>query len=187
MTNAVIDSLLAELAGRGIRLVVQQGELVARGPAGAMTADLAGRLKQHKAALLVALSARPAAPVAEPKLLDSPAAATPAAPSAPVEAVEAVDPLAVAEQPAPAVAKPTELAATVGLPPGWPEDVPQPPWWAEFLSIKGDIQILAARRQVCGDDGCSFPVMIQWTLPGDALRLWSCPRCGRTAAAGQLR
>ena len=184
---ADFSPLLAECVQAGIRLSVADGKLVVEAPAGVVKPELLARLKQHKAALLAALSARPAAPVAEPKLLDSPAAATPAAPSAPVEAVEAVDPLAVAEQPAPAVAKPTELAATVGLPPGWPEDVPQPPWWAEFLSIKGDIQILAARRQVCGDDGCSFPVMIQWTLPGDALRLWSCPRCGRTAAAGQLR
>ena len=141
MTTAVINDLLAELSGRGIRLVVQQGELVARGPAGAMTADLAGRLKQHKAALVAALSGGDVAPVI---------------PSA-------------------------ESAATAELPPGWPEDVPQPPWWPEFLAIKGDIQILAARKQQCGDPDCRFPVMIRWTLPGDALRLWSCPKCGRTA------
>jgi len=103
--------------------------------------------------------------------------------AAPVEAV-AKQPAPSAE-PTPAVAKPTGSAATVELPPGWPADVPQPPWWAEFCAIKGDIQILAARRQQCGDLGCGFPVMVEWESPCYP-RQWSCPKCGRTAAAGQL-
>jgi len=56
MTNTVINGLLAELAGRGITLVVDGGQLIARGPAGAMTPELAQRLKQHKAALVEALT-----------------------------------------------------------------------------------------------------------------------------------
>ena len=60
MTNTVINGLLAELAGRGITLVVDGGQLIARGPAGAMTPELAQRLKQHKAALVEALTSGPA-------------------------------------------------------------------------------------------------------------------------------
>ena len=60
MTNTVINGLLAELAERGITLAVDGGQLVARGPAGAMTPELAQRLKQHKAALVEALTSGPA-------------------------------------------------------------------------------------------------------------------------------
>ena len=74
MTTTVINGLLAELAERGITLAVDGGQLVARGPAGAMTAELAQRLKQHKAALLETLASSP---------VNAPAAAAPVA--APVE------------------------------------------------------------------------------------------------------
>jgi len=79
---------------------------------------------------------------------------------------------------APAVAEPTEPAAPTELPLGWPADVPQPPWWPEFCSIKGNIQILAARKQKCGDPGCGFEVAVEWEVPGYP-RQWACPRCGR--------
>jgi len=102
-----------------------------------------------------------------------------AAPEQTTPAIEAVAPTApvepVAEQP----------AATVELPPGSPADVPQPPWWPEFCAILGSIRLLAARRQRCSDPGCGFPVMVEWESPGYP-RQWSCPKCGRTAAAGQL-
>jgi hypothetical protein len=118
------------------------------------------RLWQHKAAL----AARPQAPVAEPMLFDYLPMVAPAiepdARSAPVALVE---------------------AAPVELPPGWPSDVVAPAWWPEFCSIKGSIEVLAARRQQCGDLGCGYPVSIQWEAPGYP-RQWSCPRCGRAAA-----
>ena len=107
----------------------------------------------------------------------------PVAPSAPVEPV-AKQPAPAAE-PTPAVVKPTESTATGELPPGWPSEVPVPDWWAEFLAVKGNIELLAARRQKCGDPGCGFPVAVEWEAPGYP-RQWSCPKCGRTAAAGQL-
>jgi len=78
-----------------------------------------------------------------------------------------------------AVAAPQRIAP-VELPPGWPADVPPPDWWTEFLSIKGSIEVLAARRQVCGDPGCGFEVAVEWEAPG-CPREWSCPRCGRAA------
>jgi len=81
-----------------------------------------------------------------------------------------------------AVAAPQRISP-VELPPGWPADVPAPDWWAEFLSIKGRIRLLAARAQVCGDSACAFPVMIEWEAHG-CPRQWSCPRCGRTADRG---
>ena len=189
---ADFSPLLAECVQAGIRLSVADGKLVVEAPAGVVKPELLARLKQHKAALLAALSARPAAPVAEPKLLDSPAAATPAAPSAPVEAVEAVEPLAVAEQPiplaepTPAVAEPTAPVAAAPvepttLPPGWPADIPAPAWWPEFCSILGGIRLLASRRQQCGDPGCGFPVAVEWEAPGYP-RQWACPKCGLAAA-----
>jgi hypothetical protein len=135
------------------------------------------RLWQHKAAL----AARPQAPVAEPMLFDYLPMVAPAiepdARSAPVaQPVEATAPAAAAP-----VAAPAADAPAVELPPGWPADLAAPDWWTEFLSIKGSIEVLAARRQQCGDLGCGYPVSIQWEAPGYP-RQWSCPRCGRAAA-----
>ena len=188
MSTAVINGLLEELARRGITLVVDGGQLVARGPAGAMTPELAERVKGHKAALVAALSAYRPAPVAQPSLFDALATApvaqpveatTPAAAIAPAVAapVEPTPRLA----PADAVTAPAADAQPVELPRGWPSDVPPPDWWPEFLSIKGSIEVLAARRQVCGDPGCGFEVAVEWEAPG-CPRQWSCPRCGRAAA-----
>jgi len=156
MSTAVINGLLAELAERGITLAVDGGQLVARGRAGAMTAELAERVKRHKPELMAALSSYRPAPVAAP--------------------VEPTPRLA----PADAVTAPAADAQPVELPRGWPSDVPPPDWWPEFLSIKGSIEVLAARRQVCGDPGCGFEVAVEWEAPG-CPRQWSCPRCGRTA------
>ena len=158
MADAVINELLAELARQNIRLAVVDGQLLARGPAGAMTADLAGRVRQHKAALVLALTTRPAAPVAQPSLFDAPTI-EPKAPSAPVE--------------------PQNRAAPVEVPVGWPSDIPLPTWWPEFLAIKGGIELLAARRSAC--PACGFGVAIQWRTPGLAEPLWSCPACCATA------
>ena len=141
-------------------------------------------------ALVAALTARPGAPVppvAERSLFDDLAtppvaqpveATTPAAAIAPAVAapVEPTPRLA----PADAVTAPAADAQPVELPRGWPSDVPPPDWWPEFLSIKGSIEVLAARRQVCGDPGCGFEVAVEWEAPG-CPRQWSCPRCGRTA------
>jgi len=118
-----------------------------------------------------------------------------AAPSAPVEPVEAVEPVAPSAKPAPAVAAPTVEAtaqptepdalvavAPVGLPVGWPADVPVPDWWGEFTAALDTIWLLAARRQQCGDPACRFPVAIQWAgveYPAQ----WACPRCGRATEA----
>jgi hypothetical protein len=153
MSTAVINGLLAELAERGITLAVDGGQLVARGRAGAMTAELAERVKRHKAALVEALTSGPAE--AQPVEANAPAAAAPVA--------------------APAVGAPA-----VELPPGWPADVPPPPWWGEFTASLDTIWLLAARRQQCGDPACRFPVAVQWAgveYPAQ----WACPRCGRTA------
>jgi hypothetical protein len=65
------------------------------------------------------------------------------------------------------------------LPPGWPADVAAPDWWPEFCSIKGNIEVLAARRSDCQQ--CGFGVAIQWQAPGMAKPLWSCPRCTSTS------
>jgi len=152
MTTEIIP-LLAECEEAGIRLSVADGKLVVEAPAGVVKPELLARLKQHKAALVAALSAGDVAPVA---------------PSA---------------EPAPAAAEPTGsvAAAPVGLPPGWPSDIPAPAWWSEFLSIKGNIKLLAARRQQCGDPACQFPVAVEWEAPGYH-RQWACPRCGRATA-----
>jgi len=151
MTTTVINGLLAELAARGITLAVDGGQLVARGPAGAMTAELAQRLKQHKAAVMAALASSP---------VNAPAAAAPVA--APAADAPAVEP-----------------AAPVELPPGWPSDVAAPDWWPEFCSIKGNIRLLAARRSDCPQ--CGFTVAVQWQAPGMTETLWSCPACCATA------
>jgi hypothetical protein len=156
MTNTVINGLLAELAERGITLAVDGGQLVARGPAGAMTPELAQRLKQHKAALVEALASGPAE--AQAVKANAPAAAAPVAATA-------------------------SDAPAVELPPGWPADVAAPDWWTEFLSVKGSIEVLAARRQVCGDRGCGFEVAVEWEAPG-CPRQWGCPACGRSADRG---
>ena len=193
MSTAVINGLLEELAGQGIRLTVQRGELVARGPAGAMTAELAERVKRHKPALVAALTARPGAPVppvAERSLFDdlaTPPVAQPVEATAPAAAITPA--VAAPVEPTPQLARtapvtpPASDAPAVESLPGWPADVPPPDWWAEFLSIKGRIRLLAARAQVCGDSACAFPVMIEWEAPG-CPREWSCPACGRTADRG---
>ena len=77
-------------------------------------------------------------------------------------------------------AAPGQTTPAVGLPVGWPSNIPAPAWWPEFCSILGSIRLLAARRQVCGDPGCVSEMAIEWEAPGYA-RQWSCPRCGRTA------
>jgi len=121
------------------------------------------QLWQHK----VALAARPQAPVAEPTLFDylpmvapaiePDARSAPVAPSAPVE---------------------QSLIAPADLP-GWPADVPQPPWWPEFVGCLGNIRLLVARRSNCPQ--CGFGVAIQWQAPGMTESLWSCPACYATA------
>lgn len=53
----VAHDLLRELEGRGVRLAVQEGRLVARAPQGAVTPELAAQIKAHKGELLRALQA----------------------------------------------------------------------------------------------------------------------------------
>lgn len=53
----VARDLLRELAGRGVRLAVQEGRLVARAPHGAVTPELAEQIKAMKDALLRELQA----------------------------------------------------------------------------------------------------------------------------------
>ena len=187
MSTAVINGLLEELARRGITLVVDGGQLVARGPAGAMTPELAERVKGHKAALVAALSAYRPAPVAQPSLFDALATApvakpveatAPAATIAPAVAapVEPTPGLA----PADAVTAPAADAQPVELPRGWPSDVPPPDWWAEFTAALDTIWLLSARRQQCGDPACRFLVAVEWAgveYPPQ----WACPACGRAA------
>lgn len=48
----VARALLRELEGRGVRLVAEGGQLVARGPSGAITPELAGQIKVQRDALL---------------------------------------------------------------------------------------------------------------------------------------
>ncbi|EYB68559.1 hypothetical protein DEIPH_ctg021orf0078 [Deinococcus phoenicis] len=53
----VARDLLRELEGRGVRLAVQDGRLVARGPQGAVTPELAAQIGAQKDALLRELQA----------------------------------------------------------------------------------------------------------------------------------
>ncbi|WP_135230139.1 hypothetical protein [Deinococcus fonticola] len=53
----VTHDLLRELEGRGVRLAVEGGRLVARGPQGAVTPELAGQIRAQKAELMTALTA----------------------------------------------------------------------------------------------------------------------------------
>lgn len=53
----VARDLLRELEGRGVRLAVEGGRLVARAPQGAVTPELAERIKAQKDALLRELQA----------------------------------------------------------------------------------------------------------------------------------
>jgi len=48
----VARDLLGELERRGVRLAVQDGRLVARGPSGAVTPELAAQIKAQRDALL---------------------------------------------------------------------------------------------------------------------------------------
>jgi hypothetical protein len=87
-----------------------------------------------------------------------------------------------APEPGPAEAQAVEVNATApvsDLPPGWPSNTPRPPWWGEFLSILGNIRLLQAREQMCGDETCQFPASVLWT-DGQTTE-WSCPKCGRTS------
>ncbi|MFC4426974.1 hypothetical protein [Deinococcus navajonensis] len=56
--------LLRELEGRGVRLTVQEGRLVARAPHGAVTPELAAQIKAQKDALVQALQASEAGQLA---------------------------------------------------------------------------------------------------------------------------
>lgn len=65
----VTHDLLRELEGRGVRLAVEGGRLVARGPQGAVTPELAEQIRAQKDALLKALQASQGgllAPLPEP-------------------------------------------------------------------------------------------------------------------------
>ncbi|MFB9991521.1 hypothetical protein ACFFLM_06010 [Deinococcus oregonensis] len=53
----VARDLLRELEGRGVRLGVQEGQLIARAPAGTVTPELAAQIKAHKEDLLKELQA----------------------------------------------------------------------------------------------------------------------------------
>jgi hypothetical protein len=151
--------LIAECARAGIRLSVAGDKLVVEAPVGVVKPELLERLRRHKAALVEALAARPGAPV--------PPVAHP---------VEATTPAAVAP-----VAATASDAPAVELPPGWPSNTPRPPWWGEFIGCLGNIRLLAAREQMCGDPTCGFAVAILWT-DGKTTE-WSCPKCGRTSDA----
>lgn len=65
--------LLRELEGRGVRLAIDGGQLIARAPQGAITPELAAQLKEQKAALMAALqgggSASPCLPDALVRLI----------------------------------------------------------------------------------------------------------------------
>ena len=135
-----IAPLIVECERAGIRLSVDGDKLVVEAPAGVVKPELLDRLRQHKAALVEALTSG----------------------SAEAQAVEA-----------------NATAAVSDLPPGWPADVPPPPWWPEFCSIKGNIRLLAARRSDCPQ--CGFTVAVQWQAPGMTKPLWSCPRCTSTS------
>lgn len=65
----VTHDLLRELEGRGVRLAVESGRLVARAPQGAVTPELAEQIKTQKDALVKALTASTGgqlAPLPEP-------------------------------------------------------------------------------------------------------------------------
>lgn len=55
----VARDLLRELEGRGVRLAVDGGRLIARAPAGAITPDLAERIREGKDELLRELERAP--------------------------------------------------------------------------------------------------------------------------------
>jgi len=57
MSANVVDELLDELAKRHIRLALKGGQLVARGPKGGLTPELAERVREHKAPLVALLVA----------------------------------------------------------------------------------------------------------------------------------
>ena len=149
--TAEIAPVIAECERAGIRLSVDGDKLVVEAPAGVVKPELLDRLRQHKAALVEALTSGPAE----------------------AQAVEATAPAAAS----PVAAQATEPAAQ--LPPGWPADLAAPDWWPEFCSIKGNIRLLAARRSDCPQ--CGFTVAVQWQAPGMAKPLWSCPRCTSTS------
>jgi hypothetical protein len=54
--NTKITPLLAECEALGIRIVVEDKKLAADAPKGAVTPELLGRLREHKAALVKALT-----------------------------------------------------------------------------------------------------------------------------------
>ncbi|UBV42123.1 hypothetical protein LAJ19_10830 [Deinococcus taeanensis] len=61
--------LLRELEGRGVRLAIDGGQLVARAPQGAITPELAAQLKAQKAALMAALQNPGTTPASMPDAL----------------------------------------------------------------------------------------------------------------------
>ena len=64
------------------------------------------------------------------------------------------------------------------LPSGWPDDVPEPSWWAELADT--GISIRAARSQAC--PGCGFGASVNWQDARGEWH-WSCPSCGRRSDA----
>lgn len=63
------SDLLRDLEAQGVRLEARDGRLVALAPRGAITPELAGQIKAHKAALLAALttgSGKQLAPLPDP-------------------------------------------------------------------------------------------------------------------------
>lgn len=61
--------LLRELKGRGVRLLVEGGRLVVRGPSGSITPELSARIREHRDDLLRELTTgtgRALAPLPEP-------------------------------------------------------------------------------------------------------------------------
>lgn len=52
-----VTELLRELEGRGVRLAVEEGRLIARAPQGAVTPELAEQIKAQKTALMAAVQA----------------------------------------------------------------------------------------------------------------------------------
>jgi hypothetical protein len=64
--------------------------------------------------------------------------------------------------------------------PGWPADVPLPPWWPELAGPMRDV-LLDAAAHICSR--CRFPVAVRWR-PRDGRLRWACPRCGLHIGCG---
>ena len=81
------------------------------------------------------------------------------------------------DPPGPVVSVATTSKADPELitPPGWPEDVPLPDWWEDFLR---DFGVPVFRGEVRECPRCGFPVRVFWQAKSNPnTTLWTCPSC----------